>query len=1090
VWPLFPPSRHSGTSRHLFDFWGEKMKRFLRISVVSFWTSALVAALVVASPEAKQRHQLSSPDTYVDVVGDVDGTNPAPRKVLQDTLWIADWTFDTGACDGSLPARWQKGDNYIRDGHGQFEPGLSNPIEWTVDSAYDLTGGITGNAARAGYIDDVCSVDAAGGYYNGMYQGLRIEYEGGGGTPAIRFDYLLDSEDGYDFMQVETDSACSSHDRYDPLVDVFPDQGTSGDSRTLEFDEDGLNTAGAADVPMTDYGPGTHCVFITFHADGTWSPQDGLWPTTIGAGLVIDNIEVDDATGTNAKTEDFEAGNTIGTFMNMDDVKPFGPVAEGGSWARTFYHITDNDVCTENGTCAILWTDFTTPSIANDASMAFAPYSYVVKNWLDDVMFSPWVSLATTPNAQETLFQMRRFPGNNFGQGRIVQNWSIRGGFDADDGMGGTISCATAWGHNFSWNSLGQFRWRTSLWDASAHFDPASEKVQVRLRTSDWQWIVGISPPGDFKPGPGPFNDRIRIGRIVLTGPVLNEGIDARFQAQDAFPTEIHPLVTPGTGEHHRPTTDRFGTVALSAGDDRVGRTSLNLVAGDSITVDVRDVRGGGGITSVGIYAAITLGPHAGLAPPPYSVDANGFFFVQADSGRSYSGQPIEGRFFVDVDDDYFVGGDEMLYFWAATDALGGFSSVPVGLAAVPNSIVEAQEATQGMFQVNFLPDINWDQDFRDAVAISNKVDPNSNPIFLDNSAQKNCILYVNHVNYRRRSGDVNRTSFMYALDALGYRGHYDVYDHSGMGNTNNQLGSRATVQQAQGYSLLIYDTGNQRGIWLITTGTDPDFDKVPQDAWFQEWLSNASTSEAGAASLWLVGGTSTDQGLNANPDVEGQGNFQFHDGTTVDFSAGPKGSFALAGGCPTIENYDGLRSIGTAVDVYLYADPNSATVGDAAVVMNADPARSVNTIMQSFAFFDIRDEGPPDNSAFDYLTAILDAALPTDCHPEFPTDSGGEPPQIDAPAKTVLYPNRPNPFNPTTTIRFGLARDAHVDLRIYDVSGRLVRTLVNGSMERQRHQVVWDGMDNASVPVSSGIYFYRLETGDFRDTRKMVVLR
>ena len=70
------------------------------------------------------------------------------------------------------------------------------------------------------------------------------------------------------------------------------------------------------------------------------------------------------------------------------------------------------------------------------------------------------------------------------------------------------------------------------------------------------------------------------------------------------------------------------------------------------------------------------------------------------------------------------------------------------------------------------------------------------------------------------------------------------------------------------------------------------------------------------------------------------------------------------------------------------------------------------------------------------------------------------------------------------------MASDTHVQLRIYDVAGRLVRTLLNEPMERNRHAVVWDGLDNAGVPLSSGIYFYRLETGDFTASRKMVVLR
>jgi len=64
--------------------------------------------------------------------------------------------------------------------------------------------------------------------------------------------------------------------------------------------------------------------------------------------------------------------------------------------------------------------------------------------------------------------------------------------------------------------------------------------------------------------------DRVRIGRRVLSGPVIDEGIDARSQAQDCFPSEIDPCVTPA-GEHHRPTLDRFGTCALTMGG-KLGR--------------------------------------------------------------------------------------------------------------------------------------------------------------------------------------------------------------------------------------------------------------------------------------------------------------------------------------------------------------------------------------------------------------------------------------------------------------------------------------------------------------------------------------
>jgi M6 family metalloprotease-like protein len=90
----------------------------------------------------------------------------------------------------------------------------------------------------------------------------------------------------------------------------------------------------------------------------------------------------------------------------------------------------------------------------------------------------------------------------------------------------------------------------------------------------------------------------------------------------------------------------------------------------------------------------------------------------------------------------------------------------------------------------------------------------------------------------------------------------------------------------------------------------------------------------------------------------------------------------------------------------------------------------------------------------------------------------------------TRLLPNVPNPFNPTTSIRFDLERQASVDLAVYDVSGRLVRRLI--AAERQpagRHVIAWDGRDASGRRMASGVYFLRLETGTLTDTRRVVLL-
>jgi flagellar hook assembly protein FlgD len=88
------------------------------------------------------------------------------------------------------------------------------------------------------------------------------------------------------------------------------------------------------------------------------------------------------------------------------------------------------------------------------------------------------------------------------------------------------------------------------------------------------------------------------------------------------------------------------------------------------------------------------------------------------------------------------------------------------------------------------------------------------------------------------------------------------------------------------------------------------------------------------------------------------------------------------------------------------------------------------------------------------------------------------------------LAQNSPNPFNPTTMIGYTVPARATVTLQIYDVAGRLVRTLVNESRDAGRYSTVWDGRSNNGSQVGSGVYFYRLQAGNATLTRKMVMLK
>ncbi len=89
-----------------------------------------------------------------------------------------------------------------------------------------------------------------------------------------------------------------------------------------------------------------------------------------------------------------------------------------------------------------------------------------------------------------------------------------------------------------------------------------------------------------------------------------------------------------------------------------------------------------------------------------------------------------------------------------------------------------------------------------------------------------------------------------------------------------------------------------------------------------------------------------------------------------------------------------------------------------------------------------------------------------------------------------VLCADYPNPFYPSTTIEFSIPSAGSVDLRVYDLSGKLVRTLVNDSRQEGAHKVVWDGTNDRGRMVSSGIYFYSMKSGSFRAARKCLLLQ
>jgi hypothetical protein len=115
-----------------------------------------------------------------------------------------------------------------------------------------------------------------------------------------------------------------------------------------------------------------------------------------------------------------------------------------------------------------------------------------------------------------------------------------------------------------------------------------------------------------------------------------------------------------------------------------------------------------------------------------------------------------------------------------------------------------------------------------------------------------------------------------------------------------------------------------------------------------------------------------------------------------------------------------------------------------------------------------------------------IGAEIEIDC----PTSADGEDEGSQKPSAYALGQNYPNPYNPLTQISFQLSQAGVVSLRIYNVQGQLVRTLVNEYKSAGTYSISWNGKNDLGMEVSSGIYFYRIQAGNFTETKRMVLIK
>jgi hypothetical protein len=95
-----------------------------------------------------------------------------------------------------------------------------------------------------------------------------------------------------------------------------------------------------------------------------------------------------------------------------------------------------------------------------------------------------------------------------------------------------------------------------------------------------------------------------------------------------------------------------------------------------------------------------------------------------------------------------------------------------------------------------------------------------------------------------------------------------------------------------------------------------------------------------------------------------------------------------------------------------------------------------------------------------------------------------------DIPIITELSGNYPNPFNPETSIKYSMSKDDEINISIYNIKGQLVKTLIDEHQESGHHEVIWNGKDNKNKQTSSGVYFMKMETSEYKKLQKMLLMK
>jgi hypothetical protein len=1040
------------------------MRRALAgVSVLLFFTiSAMAQESIEREPRFEQARHSSE---YLELVD--PGLRGLYEEAAVDTYCLVWYTFETRNWQG-----WTRYD-LTNQGTARF---------WHVDDFAGLNGGTNGGlvplegtksfwcGARPNPADPyLCLWQNAPGYGNRWNQTLITRYCCCLTYPAlprfgpITFAYKIayDVEMDHDFVVVEYDAHCE-------------------DWREL------ASYTGQGSTTAVHYIPGNFNstkLRFRFTSDDAGSDEDGLVDTD-GA-CIVDSLCVSDSVG-------------IVYFENCESA-PVGQTSSGiwygrypagayGGYSGLRSDLRDKDPCGENLSSQIIF--FLGSPIAStsypglyDTPFCYNSHEYLEPLCQDEIVISPVIDMRKYSTACNNA-QNGTIPSGELASLRgailrytvyadlplenlVFYRWAVR---SIENGRAGR------WMNRdlLYWSDDKDYLYRTE----NVSDLISSDSIQVALGVVDMCGVWYGGSASCTVHTPAPWFDNVRLYRYATIGPQWSYRDMDLFQDNFASTDSVGGFIRADMAQDINPA----GNPSIRPGDSIVVRCTSPVGGGVAV-----DPGGGPAVymhvkcTSIGYPAKPSLaGPQLQGTYGRYVSDDGAWTIIQGDTARI--GLAVYPDYYMfDLNDALFTYGYMIEYYFAAYDNAGSNTALPRG--ADNFSTESPYRGSSYYFEFTCLPTMTSGELY---------VDDFDGIGSFDGAAQSY---------FDRTFKDVLCPSC--APD------RYDVKAPSSL--VSNSLASRARPSHLRAaYNLIVWDSGD------LSVGTICDGaaggDKSDDCGLLVDWMNTIDASWAYHPGLWVLG-DNVAADLAARPSPQSQEllgtwcGVALKSGSYFDLTGGPGGSgivsplvtgvsatfthagapdgFYAFGGCPAINDFDVLEKTVTGQYALKYPDYGGEAQYAAIQAERINSAGKLTRAMWfGFSWMNIRDDvpgAPVDRNEIyrDVTRGWLHGAF---VGPNI--TAGGAPPAYG------LAQNFPNPFNPSTTIRFSMKAKGLVTVRIYDVSGRLVRALVEEVRDAGSHAVVWNGTNDLGAKAASGIYFYRMETEGFAATKKLVLLR